>query len=97
VKVKNGAKVKAGARVRANVGNLQEAEWLKPAEGLAGGVSLTVTGAAKFCAPILADTPYLEDAETEWFELSVPGEYSLRMEASERSAFGEVWKITVEA
>ncbi len=95
--LKNGMHVNASRiSLRASTGNIQHATWLRPDGEQPGGVYLAVNGAAKACAAITEDTPYLSDATTEWLELSKPGTYVLRMEAKGIGSFGETWKITLE-
>ena len=95
LRVENGGRIKASA-VRLSVGNIQFATWLKPDGDSFGGIYLTAIGKEKVSAPITADTPYLEDALTEWMNLTEPGEYTLQMEATGIGFFGEKWRITVE-
>ena len=94
IRVENGARIKA-SKVRLSVGNIQFATWLKPDGDSFGGIYLKAIGKEKVSAPITADTPYLEDALTEWMTLTA-GEYTLQMEATGIGFFGEKWHITVE-
>ena len=97
VLIRNGAVLHGSKiRLRANVGNLQEAEWLRPKVGMQGGVWLLLRGPKTERASILANTPYLQDTCTEWIEISEPGLYALCMEAGQISPFGEVWRIRIE-
>ncbi len=97
VQVKNGARITAGTvRIRANVGNTGEAMWLKPNGDVKGGVYLCVNGPCAARAAITADTAFLDDAQSEWMTLSGRGEYTLRMNATAVSAFGEIWRIVLE-
>ncbi|MBR5539993.1 MAG: beta-galactosidase [Clostridia bacterium] len=93
----NGAHIKAGSiRLRASVGNVQEATWLKPNGDEKGGVYLCADGPCTVRAAITADTAFLKDAQTEWVTLSGRGEYTLRMDATAVSSFGEIWRIVLE-
>jgi len=97
VQVKNGSHIKTDVvRLRANVGNTGEATWLKPNGDEKGGVTLCADGPCTARAAITADTAFLEDAQTEWLTLSERGEYTLRMNATDVSPFGEIWRIILE-
>ena len=97
VQVKNGAHIKADSiRLRANVGNIREAMWLKPNGDEKGGVYLCADGPCTAKAALLADTEFLADGKTDWMTLSGRGEYTLRMNATDVSPFGEIWRIVLE-
>ena len=54
------------------------------------------SGPEKARAAISADAESLTDVDTQWMELSAPGEYVLRMSAENRGEFGEVWRLRLE-
>ena len=97
LRLQNGGTIRAKRlQIRANVGNIQEAAWLKPWDDRDGGVFLVASGPEKARAAISADAESLTDVDTQWMELSAPGEYVLRMSAENRGDFGEVWRLRLE-
>jgi len=87
----------------ASVGNLQEAEWVCPAgaDGKSGGVCVVSARESRLevHAPILANTAYLQDAETGEFTLSkglaADTQVVLHMSAAGRATFGEKLRFTL--
>lgn len=93
---------------RASVGNLGEAAWLAPqGEDDAGRVFLVGRReyGLEFRAPIIADTPFLDDAHVAPFTLIPPGgpdrptgnfSVSFEMAAAGRAFFGERRTMTLQ-
>ncbi len=92
-------------RAVASVGNLQEARWVCPAAAVQkpGGVFVVSAPGSQIAvrAPILANTPYLHDAETREFlltdALAAETEVVLHMSAAGRATFGEKFRFTLVA
>ncbi len=97
------AQVAAGKPVivKISAGNIGEAKWLAPAlhPGKGGVFVSSRTGDLRFQEPILADTPYLKDAQTSEFVISkgLDKETSVVFEltALDRMWFGEKFRITL--
>ena len=91
-------------KARVSVGNTQEATWLAPKETIPniGDVLLTTTPASQLMGqwPLPPETPYLADADFGEFTLSQgitqPALLELRMNALQRSDFGETRRFTLE-
>ncbi len=105
--VENGATVQVErdkpVYLEASVGNTQEAAWLAPSGAKNGGVYLFARPedgvGEEIRAPISTDTPFLSDALVQRTLLSAglksTTRYTLRMIATDRAEFGEVFRVTL--
>jgi hypothetical protein len=93
----------AAVRVRVSVGNTQEATWLAPQSGTLqrGDVVLSTTETSQLQGSwrLAQDTSYLADADYGEITLSDgithPTRVALRMQAHERTGFGETRTFTL--